>query len=409
MNLTYTPTQLTTSKIMIRISSTSIMKLPLFRSLFLVIIIASWLSPIHSAEAAPNKPLKVFILVGQSNMQGHAKISTLEHIGMDPKTKPWLNDLQANDGAPKVFNDVRISYLSDKGLKEGALTAGFGANETKIGPELTFGMTLDKKLDEPVLIIKAAWGGKSLYSDFRPPSAGLYKDNKEESGHYYRLTTAHVKDVLENISRVYPDYKKSQGYELCGLVWFQGWNDMVNSGVYPDRNKPGGYDEYSKLMAQFIRDIRKDLSAPKLPFVIGVMGAGGPVAEYDQGKKRYAGVHQYFRDAMAAPASLPEFKDNVTAVLTEKYWDMELTALKTRDGKINQEVKKMQKEKNLKGKEVQELRTTLRKKEFTDLDLQKLEKGISNAEFHYFGSAKILAGIGIGFAEAVLDLQPKEK
>jgi hypothetical protein len=67
----------------------------------------------------------------------------------------------------------------------------------------------------------------------------------------------------------------------------------------------------------------------------------------------------------------------------------------------------MQKEKNLKGKEVQELRTTLRKKEFTDLDLQKLEKGISNAEFHYLGSGKILVGIGIGFAEALLDLQPK--
>ena len=29
-------------------------------------------------------PLQVFILAGQSNMQGHAKVTTFEHIGMDP-------------------------------------------------------------------------------------------------------------------------------------------------------------------------------------------------------------------------------------------------------------------------------------------------------------------------------------
>ncbi len=39
-------------------------------------------------------------------------------------------------------------------------------------------------------------------------------------------------------------------------------------------DQPGGYDEYGRLLAQFIRDVRKDLSAPKMPFVIGVMGIG---------------------------------------------------------------------------------------------------------------------------------------
>ena len=52
------------------------------------------------------------------------------------------------------------------------------------------------------------------------------------------------------------------GYELAGFVWFQGWNDMVGRDVYPNRDKPGGYDLYSRLMAQLIRDVRKDLSAP---------------------------------------------------------------------------------------------------------------------------------------------------
>ncbi len=65
----------------------------LHRSLFILVVTACSLLPLHRSDAAPNKPLKVFVLVGQSNMQGHAKISTMEHIGMDPKTAPWLIDM----------------------------------------------------------------------------------------------------------------------------------------------------------------------------------------------------------------------------------------------------------------------------------------------------------------------------
>ena len=31
---------------------------------------------------------------------------------------------------------------------------------------------MEKRLGEPVLIIKTAWGGRSLHTDFRPPIAG---------------------------------------------------------------------------------------------------------------------------------------------------------------------------------------------------------------------------------------------
>ena len=33
---------------------------------------------------------------------------------------------------------------------------------------------MEKLLDEPILIIKTSWGGRSLHTDFRPPSAGPY-------------------------------------------------------------------------------------------------------------------------------------------------------------------------------------------------------------------------------------------
>ncbi len=392
----------------------------------MLLLIAGVLAPGGSSEAANRKPLKVFLLVGQSNMQGHAQVRTFEHIGMDPDTAPLLREMQDADGTPRVCEDVWISYLSTGGVKEGALTTGFGADDNKIGPELTFGITMEKMLGEPILLIKAAWGGKSLHTDFRPPSAGPYEFSEaqlekfekqgknfkeiqaskaEATGHYYRLTIDHVKTVLSDIERVYPDYDSKTGYELAGLVWFQGWNDMVDSGTYPHRDQPGGYDDYSKVMAHLIRDLRKDLSAPELPFVIGVMGVGGPVDQYGPDKQRYKSTHQGFRSAMAAPAELPEFEGTVAAVLTENFWDMELNELTERDAVVKQEAKKIQSEKKLKGKEAQAVLEELREKEFSKDEREILEKGISNQGYHYLGSAKIMAGIGVGFAEAMAEMQ----
>ena len=36
--------------------------------------------------AAEAKPLKVYILAGQSNMEGHARVETFDYIGDDPAT-----------------------------------------------------------------------------------------------------------------------------------------------------------------------------------------------------------------------------------------------------------------------------------------------------------------------------------
>ena len=93
---------------------------------------------------------------------------------MDPTTKPILAEIQTEAGQTRVLDDVWISYLSSSGVKTGKLTTGFGADKNKIGPELTFGIYMQKRIGQPILIIKTAWGGKSINTDFRPPSAGPY-------------------------------------------------------------------------------------------------------------------------------------------------------------------------------------------------------------------------------------------
>jgi alpha-galactosidase len=267
------------------------------------------LAPSDAAE----KPLKVFILAGQSNMEGHAKVETFDFIGDDPVTAPLLKMMRGSDGKPTVCDGVSISYLT--GGQEtnfdlsGKLTAGYGSVwgqapgklGDKIGPEFTFGLTMDAALDEPVLIIKTAWGGKSLHTDFRSPSAGPYQLSKfqrenypKQEGHgipknfeewkvekakatgaYYRLMIEHVKKVLADPQQVIPNYDARHGFELAGFVWLQGFNDMVDGHVYPKHNQPDRFELYSELLSHFIRDVRSDLDAPKLPFVIGVMGVGG--------------------------------------------------------------------------------------------------------------------------------------
>ena len=383
-----------------------------------------------SIHAAP-KPLKIYLLVGQSNMQGHAAERTLEHLGMDPKTAPLLKAIRNADGTAKVQKNVWISSIEpslESGEKHGRLTVGYGAGGRgpKIGPELTFGITMQNHVGEPILLIKTSWGGKSLNTDFRPPSAGSYefnqqqlenfkkrgkdvaearKEKTERTGVYYRLMLEHIHKVLADIRRVYPDYDAKAGYELAGFVWFQGWNDMVDGSTYPTRGQPGSYDAYSKNLAHFIRDVRRDLKAPKLPFVIGVMGAGGPIAKYGPDQKRYAGIHGEFRKAMAAPAKLPEFKGNVTAVFTENYWDLQLSELVNRNGKVNAKRRELSKDQTLTREQRDKAVANYTAKLFTKRELKILQTGTSNAAYHYLGSAKILAQIGKAFANALAAME----
>jgi alpha-galactosidase len=384
------------------------------------------------------KPLKVFILAGQSNMEGHARVETFDYIGDDPATAPLLKQMRGADGKPIVCEKIWISYFTGSGNENGEgygkLTAGYGSREKpdenggKIGPEFTFGLTMDAALKEPVLIIKTAWGGKSLHTDFRPPSAGPYvpsaverkqweqkpekaKERAAATGVYYRLMVEHVKKVLADPKRVFPEYDAAQGFEIAGFVWLQGWNDMVDHGVYPELPKGSAgnrFDKYSEWMAAFIRDVRKDLNAPKMPFVIGVMGVDGA--------KPDAGIAA-FREAMTAPTLLPEFKGNVAAVPTAPFWSEELGAIDAKKEKVRQMGyylnSKHKDHANADGKMTEaEKREYLKEYEamiITPADVRLWQRGASNAGYHYLGCAKTFALMGKAFAEATLGMMPKQE
>ena len=317
-------------------------------------------------------PLKVFILAGQSNMQGHATFRTLEHLIYNEKTAAEYQQWKDRDGRWAERGDVWV-WTTD-GERYGNLKPGYGANDVKLGPELGFGWVMGERFDEQVLLIKTCWGGRSVKRDFLPPSAEMppapeleeelkrarkkapdttMEDIKARYGKAYRDMLAHVSEVLTNLKEYFPGYDARRGYELAGFVWFQGWNDMVDRSQREEK-----YAGYTERLALLIEDVRKDLRAPELPVIIGELGAG------KQGD---------FQAAQEAVAKRPQFQSNVKFVKTRDFWEPE--------------VERMSNEGVWKGP-----------------DWVTFYNVGSNRAYHYLGSAKIYYRMGMAFAEGMTEL-----
>ena len=215
-------------------------------------------------------PIKVFILAGQSNMEGQGVVSmddpknynggkgNLVWSMQNSQSAALMKHLKNEKGEWVVREDVQISFKVGDKVRKGGLTVGYTGygGSSHIGPELQFGHVMGDFFKEPVLLIKTAWGGKSLYVDFRPPSSGV------KLGPCYTKMIEEVRAALAQL--------KDQKYELTGFVWQQGWNDMCTAPAIP---------EYAQNLVNLVSDIRKEFGVPNLPVVVGELGNGGPVKQ----------------------------------------------------------------------------------------------------------------------------------
>ena len=319
------------------IPSSTMMK---FHFLYKPMAIALLTTFLMSKPCVAGEPVKVFILAGQSNTVGHARAHTIATLFASeaPRDRELLNMVFGNDSglslvtlekqleqgkmideltggisnekienmeegpnrkaleakvgklkeaheaykqkvsdACKISDRVFISSTADRNKRSGKLSIGYGADQKKIGPEYGFGLSIAKKIDGPILLIKTSWGGKSLHYNFRPPSAGSYELNEKEksgdkteeiaknAGLNYRMMNESIHEVLANIGEYHPEYDPEAGYEISGFVWFQGYNDQFSDEFR---------DNYKNNMIKFIGDIRDEYDVPKMPFIIGVLGTG---------------------------------------------------------------------------------------------------------------------------------------
>ena len=327
-------------------------------------------SPVTLFAADASRPIKVFILAGQSNMEGKAKMSLVNYQAEQPATRDLFKHWR-KDGKWIERDDVWIKFLDRKGK----LTVGYGSPKC-IGPEFEFGTVVGDHYTEPVLIIKTAWGGRSLYRDFRPPSAKLPADSvlekmlaamkkqkgkenatlddvKKLFGASYRAMMDEIHGTLADVKKVVPGYA-GQGHEIAGFVWFQGWNDMINSDATA---------EYTANLTHFIRDVRKDLKSPRLPFVSGQFGVDGT---------KPSPKARQFKDAQAAVMDLQEFKGNVALVKTDAFWDTDAEAVFKKGWRQH---------------------------------LDEWNRVGSDYPYHYLGSPKTMCKIGRAFGFAILQLR----
>lgn len=347
---------------------------------FLLLLIGAFL--LTNPAQAGEKPIKLFILAGQSNMEGKAPNALLEFQANDPKTKELFAHLR-KDGKWIVRDDVFVKFLD----RHGPLTIGFGS-PGRTGVELEFGTLMGDHFEEPVILVKTAWGGHSLYKNFRPPSAGypamevLQKeldqmqanvkksneknkknaplptmdDLKKQYGASYRAMMAEVKDVTDNFGKLFPPLKDRKKVEIAGFVWFQGWNDQY-----------GAQDEYASNLKHLIKDVRKDFGVPKLPIVIAAMGQNG--------SKPATGAMLTIQKAQMSVNDVPEYKGNVKAIRTDILVD----------------------------KAAEELFPTWKQNQ------EQWNKVGGDFPYHYLGSAIWFNRIGKGMGEAMLDLLKESK
>ena len=280
------------------------MKIFTHLTVFFAIHLLNAVAPANGQDQQINKEsktVKVFILAGQSNMVGHGVVDlndpkdynggkgTLVEVMKDPAKKARFAHTKNADGTWKVRDDVFVWFQTtgeydedqteNKGLKKGGLTIGFTGYQGDphhIGPEFQFGHVLGKAFDEPVLLIKTAWGGKSLHKDFLPPTSADRAD--AEVGPFYIKMLEEIGAAMTHASIEIPELK-DLNLEISGFVWQQGWNDMVDDEATAT---------YESNLENLIEDIRKQFGIPNLPFVIGELGNGGRKANPKMRKFRAA-------------------------------------------------------------------------------------------------------------------------
>ncbi|MCH7228809.1 sialate O-acetylesterase [Haloferula sp. A504] len=273
-------------------------------------------------------PFKItYLTAGANGLGWYARLDipgTLSTLVKQQGKFPYLIDEQGNwVSRDDVWYKGVVTATADKWL-----SVGCGAGGNNIGPELGFGHLLGDHHDEPVLILKASQGNRSLAWDFLPPGSERYevgdtvyagykdspsswkKGTKPEpinwyAGKQYDDCFGEAKKVLANFDASFP-FWKGRGYEIAGFGWWQGHKD-TGSEITAGR--------YEQNLVHLIKTLRKEFEAPDAPFVVATIGFEGHKME---GPTLTVANAQLAVDGDSGKH--PEFKGNVKTVDTRDFW-----------------------------------------------------------------------------------------
>lgn len=296
----------------------------------------------------------------------------------------------------RIFGYGAIAGSEGEGIKStthGPLSVGYGGAPNLIGPEYGLGITLERLVDAPILLVKCSWGNTALSSAWRPWSldgvetpiekATREAFNKEQAelakkegreftprpapaatggpGWCWGLAMPQIEKVLADPGKYHPGYDPKVGYEVAGLVWFQGYSDLGNPA-------------YGELLAQMIRDFREKVKTPDMPFVCGTLGMTG---------FKNSAFANDVNAGMFAVSKMPEFAGTVGMVNTCPFYPLEFDLLP--------QVMKSYPPDSPEHKEA----------------LLMKQRAVSEKGFHYHGSAKFFLLNGDALARSLAGLMAK--
>ncbi len=186
----------------------------MLRSIILSLLTASCVI----ADPVPG-PMKLFLLIGQSNMAGRGKVEPQDQV-VNPKIFMLSKDLKWEPAKDPLHFDKPI--------------AG-------VGPGSEFAREILKQDPKtPIGLIPCAVGGTSL-------------DQWKAGGPLYNAAMLRAKQAMK------------QG-KLAGILWHQGEADSA-----PDK-----VATYADRLSTMITQLRQDLGDDKLPVVVGELGRFRP-------------------------------------------------------------------------------------------------------------------------------------
>jgi hypothetical protein len=274
------------------------------------------------------KPVKIFIVMGQSNTLEMGKVTgdadgCLEKAVKGENLYGFLTDAE---GKWTVRQDVRNVSVMQKGLSMNVYRNDWLTVSNKIGIEIGLGHQLGNAINEPVMVLKSSIGNRGLGWDLLPPGSKsfeytdpkdgktyVYAGYKESPNRWEKGSTpvpigwyagkqwdddvANAKSVLADINKYYPDAK---GYEVAGFFWWQGEKDCGDAALSA---------QYEKNLVHLIKTLRTEFDAPNAKFVLATLG------EATKGMTDNTGIVLNAHLAVDGEAGkYPEFKGNVATV-----------------------------------------------------------------------------------------------
>lgn len=188
-------------------------------------VILTFFGAVLFAQNDNSNPVKIFILAGQSNMDGCGLWEELPRKYQNPP-----ENVIVWDNNNKLWVELGKTTFSIR-------------RKLQFGPEMAFAHILAAAYPyNTVAIVKTSGGGTKLYSQWVPDSV------------MYRRCFQNVENAKEQLTQ------EKRFYEISGMLWMQGESDSETLEM------ANAYEKNLKLM---IADVRKQTKKPNLPIVMG--------------------------------------------------------------------------------------------------------------------------------------------